>query len=86
MLGFATFVAAGGLGHAWQRLPATRYHAAWMDAAYWLLLGGLLLMVGDLTIAGLVQAGDWEAGRTWIEIPKQRMLDRERRFDEKDEP
>lgn len=66
MLGFATFIAAGGLGHAWQRMAETRYHAGWMDAAYWLLLGGLLLMVGDLTIAGLVQANDWEAGRPWI--------------------
>lgn len=66
MLGFATFIAVGGLGHAWQRMPATRYHAGWMDIAYWLLLGGLLLMVGDLTIAGLVQAADWEAGRPWI--------------------
>ena len=23
-------------------------------------------MVGDLTIAGLVQANDWESGRPWI--------------------
>jgi cytochrome c oxidase cbb3-type subunit I len=66
MLGFATFIAAGGIGHAWQRLPDSQYHAGWMDLAYWLIFGGLMLMVGDLTIAGLVQAYDWESGRPWI--------------------
>lgn len=66
MLGFATFIAAGGIGHAWQRLPASRYHAGWMNAAYWLIFAGLVLMVGDLTIAGLVQARDWGAQRPWM--------------------
>ncbi|WP_279382154.1 hypothetical protein [Pseudomonas sp. 58(2021)] len=31
MLGFATFIAAGGIAHAWQRIPRTRYNAAAMN-------------------------------------------------------
>ena len=37
MLGFATFAAAGGLVHAWQRIPWARYNARAIEWSYWLL-------------------------------------------------
>ena len=46
MLGFATFAAAGGLVHAWQRIPWARYNARAVDWSYWLLLAGVVMMVG----------------------------------------
>jgi cytochrome c oxidase cbb3-type subunit 1 len=67
MLGFATFVAIGGIAHAWQRIPKARYNAAAMGWAYWLLLIGLLLMVTDLTAVGLVQGELWQGDASWIE-------------------
>lgn len=67
MLGFATFIAAGGLAHAWQRVPNARCNEPAFNAAYWLLLSGLLLMVGDLTAAGLVQGELWQSDAPWIE-------------------
>ena len=67
MLGFATFAAAGGLVHAWQRIPWARYNARAIDHAYWLLLAGVVIMVTDLTIAGLVQARLWQDGAPWLE-------------------
>jgi len=67
MLGFATFAAAGGLIHAWQRIPWARYNARVLDRAYRLLLAGVLLMVVDLTIAGLIEARLWAAAVPWLE-------------------
>ncbi len=67
MLGFATFAAAGGLLHAWQRLPEARYNAAALTWAYWLLVVGLVTMVVDLTWAGLVQSQLWSGGAPWID-------------------
>jgi cytochrome c oxidase cbb3-type subunit 1 len=67
MLGFASFAAAGGLVHAWQRIPWARYNARAINHAYWLLVAGLLLMFVDLTIAGLVQGRLWADGAPWIE-------------------
>jgi len=67
MLGFATFAAAGGLVHAWQRLPGVRYNARAMHWAYWLLLTGVVLMVGTLTAGGLVEARIWESGAPWLD-------------------
>ena len=67
MLGFATFAAAGGLVHVWQRIPWARYNARAIDRAYWLLLVGVVIMVTDLTIAGLVQWQLWQAGAPWLE-------------------
>jgi len=65
MLGFGSFVAIGGLIHAWEHTPSTRYSAAALSAAYWLLLVGLLLMVLDLTVAGLIQGMLWRDGQPW---------------------
>ena len=55
MIGFASFAAIGGLLHVWQRTPGLRYSAASANWAFWLLAVGVVLMVADLTAAGLVQ-------------------------------
>jgi cbb3-type cytochrome oxidase subunit 1 len=67
MLGFATFVAAGGIGHVWQRLPGARYNAVAMTVSYWLMGTGLLVMFFDLTAAGLVEAHLLQSGTPWID-------------------
>jgi len=67
MLGFATFAGAGGLVHAWQRIPWVRYNARALDWSYWLLLSGVILMVSDLTIAGLVEARQWQSAGPWLD-------------------
>jgi cbb3-type cytochrome c oxidase subunit I len=66
MLGFASFAAAGGLVHVWQRIPSARYNASAIGAAYWLLTIGLVIMVCDLTIAGVVQGRVWQSGAPWM--------------------
>jgi len=65
MLGFASFAAAGGLAHAWPHIPGARYNPRAMTWAYWLLFGGLTLMVADLTLAGLQEASLWQSGAPW---------------------
>jgi cbb3-type cytochrome oxidase subunit 1 len=67
MLGFATFAGAGGLVHVWQRLPRVRFSPRACEWAYWLLFGGVSVMVVDLTVAGLVEAQAWQSGAPWIE-------------------
>jgi cbb3-type cytochrome oxidase subunit 1 len=65
MLGFASFAAAGALAHVWPHIPGARYHARLVHHAYWLLFAGLLIMVVDLTIAGVVEAQLWQSGAPW---------------------
>jgi cbb3-type cytochrome oxidase subunit 1 len=67
MLGFATFAAAGGIIHAWQRIPWARYNVTALEWSYWLLTAGVVIMVTDLTIAGLVEAKIWQSSAPWIE-------------------
>ncbi len=67
MLGFASFAAAAGLIYVWPRLPGARFNQRLLAPAYWLLLIGLLVMVVDLTIAGLVEARLWQSAAPWIE-------------------
>jgi cytochrome c oxidase cbb3-type subunit I/II len=67
MLGFATFAAAGGIVHAWQRIPGARYNARLVDQAFWLLFWGVVVMVLDLTVAGLVEARLWLGQAPWLE-------------------
>jgi cbb3-type cytochrome oxidase subunit 1 len=67
MLGFATFAAAGGLAHAWQRIPWARYNPIALEWSYWLLFGGVVLMVSDLTLAGLVEARLWQSAAPWLD-------------------
>jgi cytochrome c oxidase cbb3-type subunit 1 len=66
MLGFASFAAAGGLVHAWQRIPSARYNARAISGAYWLLTAGVVIMVSDLTIAGLLQGQLWQTSAPWM--------------------
>jgi cytochrome c oxidase cbb3-type subunit 1 len=67
MLGFATFAAAGGLVHAWQRIPWARHNPRALAWAYWLLLAGLVMMVTSLTAGGLVEARLWQSDAPWLE-------------------
>lgn len=67
MLGFATFAAGGGLAHVWQRIPWARYNATALEWSYWLLFAGVILMVTDLTIVGLVEARLWQSAAPWLE-------------------
>ena len=66
MLGFASFAAMGGLVHAWQRIPWARYNARAIGTAYWLITVGVVVMVSDLTVAGLRQSQLWQSGASWI--------------------
>jgi cytochrome c oxidase cbb3-type subunit 1 len=67
MLGFATFAAAGGLVHAWQRIPWARYNGRAVTWAYWLLLAGVVMMVAALTAAGIVEARMWQSNAPWLD-------------------
>src|ERR1700716_2878225 len=67
MIGFASFVALGGIAHLWQRIPGTRYNERMMNWSFWLLAAGLALMVTDLTIAGLVEAQIWQSSAPWTD-------------------
>jgi cbb3-type cytochrome oxidase subunit 1 len=67
MLGFASFAAAGGLVHAWQRLPSARYNARAIRWSYWLLVTGMLIMFVDLNVAGIVQGRMWQSPLPWID-------------------
>ncbi len=67
MIGFASFVALGGIAHMWQRIPGTRYNERMMNWSFWFLAVGLTLMVADLTIAGLVEAQVWQSSAPWID-------------------
>src|SRR5262245_6773694 len=66
LLGFAGFAALGAIGHVWQHTPGARYSRRAMAWAYWLALSGLLLMVVDLTIVGLIQAHLWNLDLPWM--------------------
>ena len=67
MLGFASFVALGAIAHVWERTAVCRCHAGLMSLAYWFILVGLLVMVVDLTAAGLVQGALWNSEAPWMD-------------------
>jgi cbb3-type cytochrome c oxidase subunit I len=67
MIGFASFAAVGGLLHAWQRTPGLRYSVRAANWSFWLLAVGLVLMVADLTTAGLVQGLSWQSEAPWLD-------------------
>src|SRR6266403_1079970 len=67
MIGFASFIALGGIAHLWQRIPGTRYNERMMNWSFWLLAVGLTLMITVLTIAGLVEAQVWQSSAPWID-------------------
>ena len=66
LLGFAGFAALGAIGHVWQHTPGVRYSRRAMAWAYWLALFGLLFMVVDLMIVGLIQAHLWDLDVPWM--------------------
>jgi cbb3-type cytochrome c oxidase subunit I/cbb3-type cytochrome c oxidase subunit II len=65
MLGFAGLIAAGGIAHVWQHTPGLRYSERSIRWSYWLLTIGLLLMVVDLTLAGLDEGRYWQTRLPW---------------------
>jgi cytochrome c oxidase cbb3-type subunit I/II len=67
MIGFASFLAIGGILHVWQRTPGCRYSPSAAVWSYWLLSIGLTAMVLDLTAAGLIQGHLWESESPWME-------------------
>ncbi len=67
MLGFATFTTIGGMAYVWQATPEMKFNSRVFKYCYWLLLVGLLWMVVDLSIAGVVQAQLWQDGLPWLE-------------------
>jgi cbb3-type cytochrome c oxidase subunit I len=67
MLGFASFAAAGGIVHAWQRIHWARYNERAIVWAYWLLVVGMVTMFVDLTTAGVVQGLMWQSQTPWVD-------------------
>ena len=67
MIGFASFIALGGLLHAWRLTPGSRYNPRAANWSFWLLSLGLLGMVLDLTAAGLVQGQLWHGDSPWMD-------------------
>lgn len=67
MIGFASFMAIGGILFVWERLPGVRFNPVAANWSFWLLTTGLLLMVSSLTIAGLVQGQLWDSDTPWLE-------------------
>jgi cbb3-type cytochrome c oxidase subunit I/cbb3-type cytochrome c oxidase subunit II len=67
LIGFASFIAIGGMLFVWKRLAGSRYNPRAADWAFWLLAIGLATMFLDLTIAGLVQAQSWSSHAPWID-------------------
>ena len=67
MIGFGSFMALGGLLHAWRLTPGCRYNLRLAGWSFWLLALGLAGMVLDLTAAGLVQGQLWRGDLPWMD-------------------
>ncbi|CAN5266717.1 hypothetical protein BH10CYA1_BH10CYA1_36370 [soil metagenome] len=67
MLGFASFVAVGGMTHVWQRIPGVRFNQKALTWCYWLMLSGMIAMVAVLTVAGLVESHLWQSSLPWLD-------------------
>jgi cbb3-type cytochrome c oxidase subunit I len=67
LVGFASFIAIGGLLHAWRSQPGFRYNPSAASWGFWLLTTGLLISTVDLTIAGLVQGHSWQSDAAWLD-------------------
>ncbi len=67
MLGFASFIAVGGMSHIWQRIPGLRFNAKALTWCYWLMLSGMAAMVAVLTVAGLVESHLWQSTLPWLD-------------------
>jgi len=55
------------LGRQRELGAALLYNARALDWSYWLLFSGVILMVTDLTIAGLVEARLWQSAAPWLD-------------------
>jgi cbb3-type cytochrome oxidase subunit 1 len=73
MIGFGSFAAIGGLLHVWKRTPGVRYNERAANWSFWLVHVGLLLMVSDLTIAGLIQGALWQSEAAWMDSVRASM-------------
>jgi cytochrome c oxidase cbb3-type subunit I/II len=67
MIGFGSFMALGGLLHAWRLTPGCRYNPRMAGWSFWLLALGLAAMFLDLTAAGLVQGQLWQGDLPWMD-------------------
>ncbi|MGD8571559.1 MAG: cbb3-type cytochrome c oxidase subunit I, partial [Gammaproteobacteria bacterium] len=67
LAGFATFSVIGGIVHMWPNVTGRVLSAHKVNISFWLLLSGLLLMVLDLSAAGVVQGYLWNKGAPWLE-------------------
>lgn len=67
MLGFATFTTIGGMAYVWQVTPGVKFSTSAFKWCFWFLLVGMLWMVIDLSIAGVIQAQLWQNGLPWLE-------------------
>jgi len=67
MIGFGSFMALGGLLHAWRLTPGCRYNPRAAGWSFWVLALGLAGMVLDLTAAGLVQGQLWQGDLPWMD-------------------
>lgn len=70
MIGFASFLAIGGVALAWRNLPNQRFNPKMLWSCYWLMLAGLLLMVFDLSALGPAENMAWSQNSQWIESHK----------------
>ncbi|WP_101505891.1 cbb3-type cytochrome c oxidase subunit I [Erwinia sp. B116] len=73
MLGFASFIATGTLLHIWQNLTGLRYHPRHANRAFWLIFGGLMLMVVDLSVIGIIQGRMWATTQPWMDSVRMSM-------------
>ncbi len=58
-------LAIGGVAHVWQHTPGLHYSERAIRWSYWSLMIGLVLMVADLTLAGLVEGRYWQTHLPW---------------------
>jgi cbb3-type cytochrome oxidase subunit 1 len=67
LAGFGSFIIMGGIANFWSNVTMRPLSTKLSNHAFWLFFSGLMLMVVDLTYAGLVQANLWFEGAPWIE-------------------
>jgi cytochrome c oxidase cbb3-type subunit 1 len=60
ILGFMTYLFPRLLGREWYSIKLAEYH-------YWLSTGGMLVMFGDLVLAGVFQGFSWSSLQWWTD-------------------
>jgi cbb3-type cytochrome c oxidase subunit I len=66
LAGFASFIILGGIVNFWDKVAQGPIPSRLSNLSFWLFFTGMMLMVVDLTYAGLVQANLWIQGEPWI--------------------